>query len=248
MSLIRALIRLLRLVGLVIGCVVPHLIARRSGRSPWPQYFLRRAAHIAGFDIRIEGTPLAQDVFFVGNHLSWIDILALGGTTGCAFISKDGVQKAPIVGWLAAQNNTIFVARERRGAVSGQIESVRTALAAHQPIALFPEGTTGDGIALLPFKPALFSVLLPPPRAIRIQPVVLDYGPAGALVAWTDGESGISNANRILGSPGRRTVTLTFLDPFDPGDHPDRKALAAETYNRIAAAQAASGSPQPASS
>ena len=218
--------------------MVPHLIARRKGHSPWPQYFLRRAAHHAGFDIRIEGTPLLHDVFFVGNHLSWIDILAMGGTTGCAFISKDDVKGAPIVGWLAAQNNTIFVARQRRGEVSGQIDAVRDALAAHQPIALFPEGTTGDGKALLPFKPALFSVLLPPPRAILIQPVVIDYGDAAQLVAWADGESGIANARRILGAPGRRTVTLHFLAPFDPGDHPDRKALSAESRARIEAALA----------
>ncbi|WP_221712531.1 lysophospholipid acyltransferase family protein [Sphingobium xanthum] len=224
--------------GLTLRCVVPHLIARRNGRSPWPQYFLRRATHHAGFDIRIEGTPLLHDVFFVSNHLSWIDILAMGGTTGCAFISKDDVKGAPIVGWLAAQNNTIFVARQRRGEVSGQIDAVRDALAAHQPIALFPEGTTGDGKALLPFKPALFSVLLPPPRAILIQPVVIDYGDAAQLVAWADGESGIANARRILGARGRRTLTLHFLEPFDPGDHPDRKALSAESRARIEAALA----------
>jgi 1-acyl-sn-glycerol-3-phosphate acyltransferase len=174
----------------------------------------------------------------VGNHLSWIDILAMGGTTGCAFISKDDVKGAPIVGWLAAQNNTIFVARQRRGEVSGQIDAVRDALAAHQPIALFPEGTTGDGKTLLPFKPALFSVLLPPPRAILIQPVVIDYGDAAGLVAWADGESGIANARRILGARGRRAVTLHFLEPFDPGDHPDRKALSAESRARIEAALA----------
>lgn len=236
MSGLRALARLLALLAHTIGCVLPHLVARRSGHSRWPRYFLGRAARLAGFDVRIEGTPLLHDVFFIGNHLSWIDILALGGATGCAFISKDHVARAPVVGWLAAQNNTIFVARDRRGAIAGQIESVRAALAAHQPIALFPEGTTGDGRELLPFKPALFSVLLPPPRAILIQPVLLDYGAATPLVAWADGESGIANALRILGARGRRRLVLRFLDPFDPGDHPDRKSLAAQTRARIEAA------------
>ena len=176
-------------------------------------------------------------MFFVANHLSWIDILLLGGATGCAFISKDGVQRAPLVGWLAAQNNTIFVARERRGEVSSHIDSVRDALAAHQPIALFAEGGTGDGKTLLPFKPPLFAVLLPPPRAIVVQPVVIDYGAATPLVVW-GAESGVANALRILGAPGRRTVTLRFLAPFDPGEHPDRKTLAAQTRALIEAAQA----------
>jgi 1-acyl-sn-glycerol-3-phosphate acyltransferase len=68
-----------------------------------------------------------------------------------------------------------------------------------------------------------------------IQPVVIDYGDATSLVVWGD-EDGVGNARRILSSPGRKTVTLHFLEPFDPGEHPDRKALAAETRARIAAA------------
>ena len=104
-------------------------------------------------------------------------------------------------------------------------------------IAADAEGGTGDGKTLLPFKPPLFAVLLPPPRAILVQPVVIDYGAATPLILW-GAESGIANALRILGAPGRKTVTLRFLDPFDPGAHPDRKALAAQSRALIEAAQA----------
>jgi len=232
--------RLALLVGTVAACVIPHLVVRRTGRSPWPRRFLRRAGRAAGFDVRIAGTPRLHDVFYVANHLSWVDILVMGGATGCAFISKDDVGAAPLVGWLAEQNNTIFIARERRGTVSSQIESVRAAVAAHQPIALFAEGGTSDGRGLLPFKPPLFAVLLPPPRDMLIQPVVIDYGPATPLVAWPEDESGLDNARRILGARGRRIVTLHFLEPFAPGDHADRKVLAAETRRRIAAAMGVS--------
>lgn len=227
--------RIACLVCVTVACVIPHLIAKWRGRSSWPQRFLGRAAHAAGFDVRIAGVPRRHDVFYVANHLSWIDILAMGGATGCAFISKDSVRTAPLVGWLAAQNSTIYVAREKRGEVSAHVETVRVALAEHQPVTLFAEGGTGDGRTLKPFKPPLFEVLLPPPRAIRIQPVLIDYGEAMALVAWDD-EDGLTNAKRILSASGRRTVTLHFLEPFDPGDHPDRKTLAVETRARIAAA------------
>jgi 1-acyl-sn-glycerol-3-phosphate acyltransferase len=235
MSALRLIWRLACMIGVTILCMIPHLFARRRGHSPWPQIFLGRAARAAGFDVKIAGAPRLHDVFYVANHLSWIDILSMGGATGCAFISKDGVGKAPLVGWLAAQNNTIFVAREKRGEVAAHVEAVRSAMDAHQPIALFAEGGTGDGKTLGPFKPPMFEVLLPSPRDIMIQPVVVDYGDATSLVVWGD-EDGVGNARRILSSPGRKTVTLHFLEPFDPGDHPDRKALAAETRARIAAA------------
>lgn len=233
--MLRLVWRLACMIGVTIACVIPHLFVRRRGRSPWPQIFLGRAARAAGFDVKIAGKPRLHDVFYVANHLSWIDILSMGGATGCAFISKGEVGRAPLVGWLAAQNNTIFVARERRGEVAAHVEAVRAAVDAHQPITLFAEGGTGNGKTLGPFKPPMFEVLLPPPRDILIQPVMISYGDATSLVVWCD-EDGIGNAKRILSSPGRKTVTLTFLDPFDPGDHPDRKTLAAQTRARIAAA------------
>ena len=228
--------RTARMLATTIACVIPHLLVRDRRTSPWPQRFLGRFARAAGIDVHISGTPRLHDVFYVANHLSWLDIFAMGGATGCAFISKDGVGSAPIVGWLADQNNTIYVARERRGEVAGHIEAVRAAVAAHQPIALFAEGGTGDGKTLGAFKAPLFEVLLPPPRNIMIQPVVVDYGDATPLVVWGHDESGVQNAKRILSSPGRKRLTLHFLEPFDPGDHPDRKTLAAQTRARIAAA------------
>ena len=76
------------------------------------------AARSVGARVRIEGAPQGGDMFLLANHVSWIDILALGGATGTAFVSHDGVAGWPVIGWLAAQNNTLFVARERRGALT----------------------------------------------------------------------------------------------------------------------------------
>jgi 1-acyl-sn-glycerol-3-phosphate acyltransferase len=205
-----------------------------------PRFFLRLAARCVGAKIEVRGTPLRQDVFYISNHVSWIDILALGGTTGCAFVSKDDIGRWPLIGWLAAQNNTILIERARRsGAVSSQMNALRAAITDHQPVALFPEGTTGNGVELLPFKPTLFAVLLPPPRDIRIQPIWISYGTATSDVAWVDDEAAGANTSRILSRAGNITATLHFLDPFSPGDHPDRKALSTETCNRIESASRA---------
>ncbi|MGD9810071.1 MAG: lysophospholipid acyltransferase family protein [Sphingobium sp.] len=229
-------------LGLVLlFCLLPHLFWKLLPvPSPWPRLFLGLAARSAGVRPRIEGTPLARDVFFIANHISWLDILALGGMTGTAFISHDGVAGWPVIGWLARQNNTIFVSRTDRRAVREQIAGLHRALAAHQPVALFPEGTTSDGTGLLPFKPALLAGLMPPPRDLMIQPVWIDYGDVTADIAWHGDEQAGTNAARVLERRGTIPLTLHFLDPFDPEDYPDRKAVAEEARNRIAARQAAS--------
>lgn len=217
-------------------CLVPHLIWRVLGRpSPWPRRFLGLAARAVGARVRIDGHPFRGDSFIIANHVSWVDILALGGATGSAFVAHDGIAGWPVIGWLAAQNNTLFVSRSRRGTLSGQLDALRAALTGHQPVTLFPEGTTGDGRGLLPFKPALLAVLLPPPRSVMIQPVHIDYGPATDEIAWHSDEPAGANARRVMERKGRLNVTLRFLEPFDPASYPDRKALAAVTQERIAA-------------
>lgn len=234
--------RIAALTIVLLLCLVPHLICKLllPLRSPWPPRFLGLAAQAVGARVRIEGKPLRHDVFFIANHVSWIDILALGGATGAAFISHDGVAGWPLVGWLARQNNTIFVARANRREVAAQVETLRQALSGHQPVALFPEGTTGDGKGLLPFKPALLAGLMPPPRDLDIQPVWIDYGTAAAEIAWHSDEPAGANAARVLARKGALPVTLHFLDPFDPEAFEDRKSVAEETRKRIAERQSAS--------
>lgn len=229
------------LVIVLLFCLIPHVLCGLLRlRSPWPPRFLGLAARAVGARVTIEGTPLRHDVFFIANHLSWIDILALGGATGAAFISHDGVAGWPLVGWLARQNNTIFIARSDRRGVTAQVEVLRTALAGHQPVALFPEGTTGDGTALLPFKPALLAGLMPPPRDLDIQPVWIDYGAATKDIAWHGNEPVGANAARVLARKGGIPLTLHFLDPFDPEAFEDRKTVSEEARRRILERQAAS--------
>lgn len=236
--------RITALLGALAFCLPLHMLWRLFGlRSPWPPRFLGLAARAVGTRVSVTGAPLAADVFFIANHVSWIDILALGGATGTAFIAKDEIGAWPIAGWLAALNNTVFITRDRRGSINDQLLIIRNAMAGHQPLALFPEGTTGDGRTLLPFKPSLLAVLLPPPRAVMIQPVHIDYGAAATDIAWTGSEGAGANASRIFARKGALPVTLRFLEPFDPAPFPDRKALTNEVQKRIADSFAAHAAP-----
>ena len=172
----------LRVAAMAAGlflCFLLHGIWRLFRRpSPWPRRFLWWAGRSAGLRVRVEGRPLARDVLFVSNHVTWLDILVLGGATGAAFVSRDDVEKWPVIGPLAALNDTIYVAREQKRQVHGQASALRRTLASGRSVALFPEGTTEGGHEVLPFRPSLFASLFPPLDRVRVQPAAIDYGEA----------------------------------------------------------------------
>ena len=213
--------------------------------SPWPRFFLLSVTTNCGAIVKTRGTRLKQDVFYVSNHVSWFDIPVISGQTGCTFIAQDGIASWPIVGFLCKINKTIFVSRTDRMQVGGQIQVIREAIEEKYPITVFPEGTTTDGNSLLPFKPSLFQAMTPPPKPTLIQPMLLDYGQISEEICWIGDETALDNAKSLFARFGVIRTTLHFLEPFDPAEFGDRKAICAEVERRISAALSASLSGKP---
>lgn len=237
MARYRFIFRLSTGLAIIAFCLVGYALSGPfRKRIGWRRFFLQWFGEAMGLDVRIEGKPVSRDVLYVANHVSWLDILALGGATHTAFVSKDDVDGWPLVGMLARIGGTIFIDRQSRRAARDQADQLATALLAHDPIALFPEGTTGDGISLFPFRPTLFASVAPPPPGIVVQPVAIDYGAAAPAIAWTGNEDLGPNARKVLGRPGALVCTIRFLPPLPPID--DRKRLAAEAQTVIARALA----------
>ena len=229
--------RTLMLALLLMACVPLHYAYRVFAYgSPFPRLFLRLTARIVGARVHTIGTPLRRDVFFIANHLSWVDIPAIAGASGTAFVAKSELAKAPLVGWLSRLNRTVFVKREARLNVAEQINELREALADNWSVTVFPEGTTTDGQSLLPFKTSMLNVLEPPPPGVMVQPVLLDYGPVAEWIGWIGEEGGFANALRIFARHGSFRLDVHFLEPFSPAAFRGRKAIAAEARKRIEAA------------
>ena len=228
----------LALLLLLLAVLVPlQLITRALGKhAHWPRLFLGSAARIMGARVEIAGPMVARNVFFLPNHSTWLDILIMGGATGTAFIGKAELRDTPVIGWLCDQNRTLYVSREDKMGVAGQIAMVRDALAENHAITVFPEGTTTDGQSLLPFKTSLLAVLEPPPPGMQVQPVLISYGTAAPDIVWVGDEPGLHNGIRVLARAGHFTVRLEFLAPFDPQELAGRKAIAARARGELAAA------------
>ena len=237
MNSLRAAARIAALF-LLLGAIGPiHIAAKHLfRRSLWPPRFLAAAAWLIGARVRVTGEPVRPHTLLLSNHLSWLDILILGGATGTAFVAKDDLGHG-LFHWLADQNHTVYVRREARKSAKDQAVTVARSLEGDQPVALFPEGTTGPGTHLLPFRSTLLEAANYAAKDVAIRPLAIDYGAAAGEIAWND-EPGKENILRILGRRGTLPVTVRLLPPLDRSG--DRKALAHEAREAIAKTLASS--------
>jgi 1-acyl-sn-glycerol-3-phosphate acyltransferase len=234
---LRIVLRLAAMLLLLLVCV-PLYYAWRFLRlhNPWPRVFLGGIARIAGARVTITGAPSRKGAFLLSNHVSWLDIPVISGASGSAFVAHSGLADVGLLKWLCEMNDTVFVARHDRRSVHAQVAQVRAALTDTGALTVFPEGTTSDGLGLLPFKSSLLSALDPPPPGIAIQPVWLDYGPDVAAMAWVGEEHGLDNFLKILARRRPIPVTVHFLPPLGPEEMANRKVMATAARERILAA------------
>jgi 1-acyl-sn-glycerol-3-phosphate acyltransferase len=227
---VRAALRMAGLIGLfaIVGPI--HILTKALlGRSPWPPRFLAASAWIVGARVSLRGAPIRGHTLLVSNHVSWLDILVLGGSTGCAFVSKDQLGH-PFIHWLADQNATVYVKRTHRKGAKDQAIAVAKALEGEKPVIVFPETTTGPGTHLLPFRSTLLEAANFAAKDVAVRPVVIDYGRAAAEIGWWE-EPGRDNVLRLLGRRGTLQVTVHLLLALDRSG--DRKKLAHEAREAI---------------
>src|SRR5881628_3376541 len=227
----RAAVRIAGLAGLFALLAPIHIVSKAAlGRSHWPRRFLATAAWIIGARARLKGDPIRGHTLLISNHVSWLDILVLGGATGCTFVSKDDLDHS-FVHWLADQNATVYVKRTHRKGAKDQALTIAKALEGDKPVALFPEGTTGPGTHMLPFPSTLLEAANYAAKDVEIRPVAIDYGAARAEVGWWE-EPGKDNVLRLLGRRGTLAVTVRVLPQLDRSG--DRKQLAEAARESIA--------------
>ena len=173
----------------------------------------------------------------VANHVSWIDIFVINACLPAAFVAKEEVRHWPLIGWLAARNDTIFLRRGSRGHAKIINAEVAELLGQGKLAAVFPEGTTTDGCHLLHFHAALLQPALSAGKPIL--PVALSYWtPEGlrSLAPRYDGDISLGQCTAaILRQP--RLIARLVVAPALGLAGEDRKQVAAAA--RVAIARAA---------
>jgi 1-acyl-sn-glycerol-3-phosphate acyltransferase len=124
------------------------------------------------------------------------------------------------------------VRQPREARIGSKASRAGRAALGERPLTIFPEGTTNDGTALLPFKSSLLSAVEPLAHAVPVQPVALDYGEA-AEIAWHGAESGMTNVRRILARRRPVELTIRFLEPLEGEALANRKVMATAAQDAI---------------
>jgi 1-acyl-sn-glycerol-3-phosphate acyltransferase len=239
---LRVLRRGAGILGALVVCFPLLLILRLPERAIWGEArpltpWITQGVCIwtclcLGLRREVSGVPMTGEGAYVANHVSWLDIFVLNASKRMYFVAKAEVAGWAGIGWLARGTGTVFVRRERAEAAK-QAALFETRLLAGHRLLFFPEGTSTDGLRVLPFRPTLFAAFFADGlrESLQIQPVSVVYtAPAGRAASfygwWGDAAFGTSLLS-VLAAPRQGRVSVTYHAPLRVADFPDRKALAA---------------------
>lgn len=228
---------------------------RHPAARTFPHWYHRQICRILGLRIHVDGAVSGErPMLLVANHVSWLDIPVISAVAPISFVAKREVGTWPFVSWLAKLQRSVFVDRERRGAVAGTAREIIDRLHAGDNIVLFAEGTSSDGNQVLPFRTALFAAAKPAGKdaaaieeGIFVQTLAIAYTrvhgiPLGRLsrprIAWYGDMNLASHAWEVL-KMGPLDVHIRLGEPVALADFADRKVLARVTEDRVRADVAA---------
>lgn len=120
--------------------------------------------------------PVNGPLLLVCNHISWLDIYVIYAVCHCRFVAKTNVGRWPLIGTLATAVGTLFIQRESRRDALRVVHQMADSLQAGDKIAVFPEGTSSDGLGVLPFHANLVQAAIT--AVAPVQPIALRYADA----------------------------------------------------------------------
>jgi 1-acyl-sn-glycerol-3-phosphate acyltransferase len=225
-----------------------------------PHLYHRILCALIGVRIREVGArSRASPALILSNHVSWLDICVISALAPVVFVAKSEVAGWPVFGWLARLQRTIFINRQARHQTGAATREIAGRLLGGDAVVLFAEGTSSDGIRVLPFRSSLVGAVhhalgnSTHHTQITVQPMSLAYVGFGGVpmgrglrerVAWYGDADLMPHLLHVLSS-GAVDVTVSWGEAVAYEMSADRKAIArdAEKSVRRMTAAALRGAP-----
>lgn len=206
----------------------------RRPRKALVRRWFKGACRLTALHVRVTGAPWRDGpALMVANHVSYLDVPVLGSLLDVVFVAKEDVARWPLFGFLARLVHTAFISR-RPAEARRQARTLGERLRRGETLLAFPEGTSTAGLAVRPFKTALFAVAEDGP-ALWVQPVSIAYPRAAAgkalthglenLYAWYGEMTLLPHLFTVFGLKGAE-VEVIFHEPVPASAFADRKDLA----------------------
>jgi lyso-ornithine lipid O-acyltransferase len=210
--------RLLLISNIIFGFIltslsvslIPGVYRRRRLRVRLTSIFARQVCHVLGLKVEdLQGTR--TEGLFVSNHLSFLDILVLASVRPSVFVTSNEMKEILFVRFIVELSGGAFVERRNRQSLRQDREKLEGLLSRRFSITLFPEGTTGDGRGVLPFKSGLFSAAVN--SRVAVIPVTLNYfaGSAGRVLTELERARLFFTGDQGLGGHLYRIFTTSEL-------------------------------------
>lgn len=227
------------------GALVALTVFRICGdrcRLALKQSWSAAVLNALGIKVEADLSQVVPGALLIANHISWLDIFLINALLPSAFVSKEEVRRWPVIGWLAAKNDTVFLRRGSRGHARIINAEIAAILAQGKFVAVFPEGTTTDGFSVLHFHGALLQPALA--AGCPIVPLALSYWEEDgqrSLAPRYDGDVTLGQCAKAILASRQLKARVRALPPMGLAGE-DRRQVA--IWARAAIAEAA-GLPPP---
>lgn len=157
---------------------------------------------LMGFNIIQKGEPDKEAQLIVINHQSLLDIVTLEALHpgNLCWITKKEIRKIPLFGHIVVAPKMIAIEREDKRSLLKLISDTKDRVENGRVIAIFPEGTRGDGKTLLKFKGG--AKILAQKLNLKVQPVIIS------------GTKNVLDSQKMVANSG--TITVNYLPLVDP--------------------------------
>jgi len=193
--------------------------------------------------VRASG-PVArnENYLIVSNHLSYLDILVIASVMPSVFVTSIDMGEVFFLGTMAEIGGSLFIERRHRERVEHDLQQITNRLKDGFHVLLFPEGTSSNGDAVLPFKKSLLMSAVAARK--KILPLTLRYTEIDGGAFSPENRDGVCWYGKmkfgphLLGLLSRRSVKaeLVFHLPITPRDGDTRDTLAKWSHRLVSGA------------
>lgn len=198
LSRIRGLFVLIQF-SITVAFVIAAMYTFRNHTHKIIKAWMKLQVFLLGIKIEVQGVrDESCDMYFM-NHQSLLDIIVIEHlhNKDLAWVAKKEISELFFFGHIIKAPRMISIDRENKVGIINLLKDVKDRLDKGRPIAMFPEGTRGDGSKMLKFKSG--GSMIANKLALRVQPLV--------ILNTRD----ILDSKKLLQNPG--VVKVIYLDP-----------------------------------